>query len=71
MATAMPAAPAQVPIAAGRSALRNDAWMIARAPGASRAAAAPWSTRNTISWSGDWANAHRALPTAKPATPIR
>ncbi len=33
MATAMPASPAQVPIAAGRSALRNDAWMIARAPG--------------------------------------
>ena len=27
--------------------MRNDAWMIASAPGASRAAATPWSTRNS------------------------
>ncbi len=59
MAVATPARPAQVPMAAGRSSGRNDAWMRARAPGTSRAAAAPCSTRNTASWTGDWANAHK------------
>ena len=34
-------------MAAGRSALRNEAWMIASAPGVSSAAATPWIIRKT------------------------
>ncbi len=47
MAVATPEAPAHVPMAAGRSSGRNDAWMRASAPGTSRAAATPCSTRNS------------------------
>ncbi len=71
MAAAMPDMPAQVPIALGRSSSRKDAWMMASAPGATSAPAIPCSTRNSTSWVGSWAKAHSALPSAKPAMPVR
>ena len=67
----MPDMPAQVPIADARSSERNDPWMIASAPGATIAAATPCSTRKPISSAGVCANAHRALPSANAAMPIR
>ncbi len=67
----MPDMPAQVPIAPARSSWRKDDWMIDRAPGVSNAAATPWRMRNATSCVGDWAKAHSALHTAKPATPVR
>ncbi len=48
-AAAIPAMPAQVPIALARSSRANEDWMIARAPGATSAAATPCSTRNATS----------------------
>ena len=39
--------------------------MRASAPGASSAAATPCSTRKSASWTGDWANAHSALPSGE------
>ena len=70
-AAAIPETPAQVPMAAARSSRRKLPWMIASAPGASSAAATPCSTRKATSCVGDWANAHSALPSAKPTTPTR
>ena len=47
-AVATPPRPDHAPIARGRSAGRNDAWMMARLPGVSRAPPIPWTTRATM-----------------------
>ncbi len=71
MAAATPDSPAQVPMAGARSSGRNDAWMRDRAPGVSRAAPTPWSTRRAMSWAGVWAAAHSADATRNQPTPTR
>ena len=71
IAAATPDRPAQVPIAGARSSCRNDAWISASAPGVSRAAPTPWSTRSAMSWPGLWASAHSPDATRNHATPTR
>ncbi len=48
-AAAMPENPAHVPIAGARSFAMNEAWMRESAPGVSRAAPTPCSTRRATS----------------------
>ena len=70
MAEAIPPSPDHVPMALPRSSGRNDAWIIDRLPGVSSAPPTPWSTRATMSWTGDWASPHAAEATVNQTTPM-
>ena len=59
----------QVPMARPRESLSKAALIMARLPGVSSAAAAPWKARATISTLASGAAAHAAEVTAKSATP--
>ena len=59
-AVVMAPSPDQVPMARARSSGWNEAEIMARLPGTSRAAAAPWRSRATMSRSAVGATAHSA-----------
>ena len=67
---ATPPRPDHAPIARGRSWAANDAWMIARLPGVSRAPPTPCKARAPISSSEVGAAAHSTEATVNHAAPM-